>query len=66
MQKPEQGALPIVYAAVNKDIGTKGGLYISNCREKPVLSVALEPKIQKQLFDLSLRQTQLNDFFQYL
>ncbi|XP_014489388.1 PREDICTED: dehydrogenase/reductase SDR family member on chromosome X-like [Dinoponera quadriceps] len=63
---PEQGAIPIVYAAVNKDIGIKGGLYISNCREHSVLPMALESKIQKQLFDLSLKQAQLNDFFQYI
>ncbi|XP_032683278.1 dehydrogenase/reductase SDR family member on chromosome X-like isoform X2 [Odontomachus brunneus] len=63
---PEQGAIPIVYTAVNKDIEKKGVLYISNCRENAVLPVVLDTKIQQQLFNLSLKQAQLNDFFQYL
>ncbi|EFN84835.1 retinol dehydrogenase 12 [Harpegnathos saltator] len=63
---PEQGAIPIVYTAINKDIGMRGGLYINNCKESSILPKALEPKTQEQLFDLSLKQAQLNDFFQYL
>lgn len=63
---PEQGAIPIVYAALNKDIERKGGIYISNCKEYALPSAALEEKIQKQLFELSLKQVQLNDFFQHL
>lgn len=66
MQTPEQGAIPIVYTAVNKDIGLEGGLYISNCKKQSIHQMALEPKLQTKLFDLSLKQVQLNDFFQYL
>lgn len=66
LQTPEQGATPIVYTAVNKDIGMKDVLYISNCRENAVLPVVLDTKIQQQLLDLSLKQAQLSDFFQHL
>ena len=63
---PEQGALPVIYTALNKDIEKKGGIYISNCKESALPSVALEEQIQKQLFELSLKQVRLNDFFQHL
>ncbi|XP_072756155.1 retinol dehydrogenase 12 [Anoplolepis gracilipes] len=63
---PDQGATSIIYAALNKDIERKGGIYISNCKEAAIPSLALEEQIRKQLFELSLKQVQLNDFFQYL
>lgn len=66
MQSPDQGAIPISYAAVNKNIEKRGGLYISNCIESAIHPTALDFKIQKQLFELSLKQVQLDDFFQYL
>lgn len=66
LQTPEQGALPVIYTALNKDIERKGGIYISNCKESALPSVALEEQIQKQLFELSLKQVRLNDFFQHL
>ncbi|XP_029170063.1 dehydrogenase/reductase SDR family member on chromosome X-like [Nylanderia fulva] len=60
---PEQGAIPIIYAALNKDIERKGGIYISNCKEYALPSAALKEKIQKQLFEFSLKQVRLSDFF---
>ncbi|KAL0111887.1 hypothetical protein PUN28_013236 [Cardiocondyla obscurior] len=63
---PDKGATPIVYATVSTDIETKGGIYISNCRELAVPSLALDKEIQKQLFELSLKQVHLENFFQYL
>ncbi|EZA49899.1 Retinol dehydrogenase [Ooceraea biroi] len=62
----EEGATPIVYTAVNKEVEYKGGLYISNCKELPIPPHALVEKTQKELFDLSLEQLQLRDFFQFL
>ncbi|XP_012217294.1 dehydrogenase/reductase SDR family member on chromosome X-like [Linepithema humile] len=63
---PDEGAIPILYAALNKDIENKGGIYISNCKEYPNAAWALQKNIQKQLFELSLKQVKLHDFFQYL
>ncbi|KYN06931.1 PREDICTED: dehydrogenase/reductase SDR family member on chromosome X-like isoform X2 [Cyphomyrmex costatus] len=62
----DQGATPITYAAISKDIERKGGIYISNCKEMAVPSLALEKTTQEQLFELSLKQTHLENFFQYL
>ncbi|GAB1863445.1 Dehydrogenase/reductase SDR family member on chromosome X-like isoform X1 [Camponotus japonicus] len=63
---PDKGATPIIYAALNRDIEKKSGIFISNCKEAIPPSLALEEKIRKQLFELSLKQVQLNDFFQHL
>ncbi|XP_017766379.1 PREDICTED: retinol dehydrogenase 12-like [Eufriesea mexicana] len=63
---PKQGAISIVYTAVNKAIENCGGLYINNCRPGQVNPDALNSSIQKTLFDISLQQVQLNDFFQYV
>jgi len=66
LQTPDRGATPIVYAATSKDIEKKGGIYISNCKEIAVPPLALKKEIQEQLFELSLKQVHLKDFFQYL
>ncbi|XP_070150160.1 polyprenol dehydrogenase isoform X2 [Polyergus mexicanus] len=63
---PEQGAISIIYAALSKDIERKGGIYISNCKEAALPTLALEEQIRKQLFELSLKQVRLNNFFQHL
>ncbi|XP_012522301.2 dehydrogenase/reductase SDR family member on chromosome X [Monomorium pharaonis] len=63
---PDQGATPIIYAAINKDIEKKTGTYISNCKEIPVPSLALKEEIQERLFELSLKQAHLKNFFQHL
>jgi len=66
LQTADQGATPIIYAAISKDIEQKGGIYISNCKEIAVPSLALKEELQEQLFKLSLKQVHLKDFFQYL
>ncbi|XP_011868072.1 PREDICTED: dehydrogenase/reductase SDR family member on chromosome X-like [Vollenhovia emeryi] len=63
---PDRGATPIIYAAVSEDIERKGGLYISNCKEIATPSLALKEEVQERLFDLSVKQIHLKDFFQYL
>lgn len=63
---PDQGATPVIYAAVSKDIEKKGGLYISNCKELATPPLARRKDIQQQLFELSLKQVHLKKFFQYL
>ncbi|XP_026675609.1 retinol dehydrogenase 12 isoform X2 [Ceratina calcarata] len=63
---PKQGAISIVYAAANENVENSGGIYISNCRPSPVHPDALNLSIQTKLFDLSLQQVQLNDFFQHV
>ncbi|XP_020287595.1 retinol dehydrogenase 12-like isoform X2 [Pseudomyrmex gracilis] len=63
---PEQGAIPIVYVAVNKDVEIKSGTYFSNCKEVAAPSLALKEDIQKELFELTLKQVKLSDFFQLL
>lgn len=66
LQTPNQGATPIIYAAVSKDIEEKGGIHISNCKETSVPPLALDEEVQERLFKLSLKQVHLKDFFQYL
>ncbi|XP_003701517.3 retinol dehydrogenase 12-like isoform X1 [Megachile rotundata] len=66
MKSPRQGATSIVYAAVNKEVENYGGIYIGNCRSSPPHSDVSNLHIQKQLFELSLQQVQLGDFFQYV
>lgn len=61
---PIQGATPVVYAAVNKSIENKGGIYVTNCLESPVNPEALNLAIRDRLFKLSLEQVQLKDFFE--
>ena len=63
-QTAEQGATPIVYAAVNKSIEKKGGIYISNCLESSVNPQVLDSESRDRLFKLSLEQVQLKDFFE--
>lgn len=62
----DRGAIPIVYAATNVDIEEKGGIFISNCKEMAPPPLALEEEIQERLFELSLKQVHLRNFFQYL
>ncbi|XP_012063767.1 PREDICTED: retinol dehydrogenase 12-like [Atta cephalotes] len=62
----DQGATTVIYAAISKNLEKKGGVYISNCKEMIVPSLALEEKVRKRLFELSLKQTHLENFFQYL
>lgn len=66
IKTPEQGATPIVYAAISEEVKDHGGIYISNCKEESVHSLALDKSIQERLFELSLDQVHLKDFFQYL
>lgn len=63
---PKQGTISIAYAAVNENVENSGGIYINNCRPSPVHPDALSVSIQTKLFDLSLQQVQLSDFFQYV
>jgi len=65
-QTADQGATTVIYAAISKNLEKKGGVYISNCKEMIVPSLALEEKVRKRLFELSLKQTHLENFFQYL
>ncbi|KAF3429880.1 hypothetical protein E2986_09757 [Frieseomelitta varia] len=66
LKTPRQGAISIVYAAVNKAIENHGGMYINNCCPGEVHPDALNSSIQEKLFELSLQQIQLKDFFQYV
>lgn len=65
-QTAHQGAIPVTYATISKDIERKGGVYISNCKEMTVPSLALEEEVRERLFELSLKQIHLENFFQYL
>uniref|UniRef100_A0ABD2WPW5 Dehydrogenase with different specificities related to short-chain alcohol dehydrogenase n=1 Tax=Trichogramma kaykai TaxID=54128 RepID=A0ABD2WPW5_9HYME len=60
---PVEGATPIVYAAVNPTIEKKSGMYISNCQDSPINPLADDESLQNQLFDLSLKQTQIDATF---
>lgn len=62
LQTPNQGATPIVYAAISDDVERKGGIYISNCMQTGVSKEAENPDICKRLFNLSLEQTGLKNF----
>lgn len=66
LQTPDQAATSVIHPAVSKDIERKGGKYFSNCKEIAIPPLALEEEVQERLFELSLKQTHLKDFFQYL
>lgn len=55
-KSPEQGATPVVFAAISETIENRSGIYISNCRETPVKKFILNPsegyKLHKFTFDL--------------
>lgn len=59
-----QGATPIVFAAVNKTIEDKGGIYVADCLETSVNPQALDSSVRDRLFKLSLEQVKLKDFFE--
>ncbi|KAG5339921.1 DHRSX reductase, partial [Acromyrmex charruanus] len=65
-QTANQGATTVTYAALSKDLEKKGGIYISNCKEMTVPYLALKEEVRKRLFELSLKQIYLENFFQYL
>lgn len=55
-KSPENGAMPIVHAAISPAIENRSGIYISNCRETPIKKYILNPsegyKLHKFTFDL--------------
>ncbi|XP_023317872.1 retinol dehydrogenase 12-like isoform X3 [Trichogramma pretiosum] len=55
----EEGAVPVVYAAVSPLMEKKSGVYVSNCRESRVKAICNDELVQDRLFDLSLRQVGL-------
>ncbi|XP_063992141.1 retinol dehydrogenase 12 isoform X2 [Diachasmimorpha longicaudata] len=61
---PQQGATTIVYAAVNKGLQDRGGVYLRNCLEVAVNPLAEDKSIQEKLMALSLEQTRLKTFLQ--
>ncbi|XP_015115199.1 retinol dehydrogenase 12 [Diachasma alloeum] len=63
---PRQGATTIVYAAVNKGLEDRGGVYLSNCLEVAASPLAEDKSVQEKLMALSLEQTHLTNFLQYL
>ncbi|XP_076641405.1 retinol dehydrogenase 12 [Halictus rubicundus] len=65
-KNPKQGATSIVYAAVNKAIENKGGIYISNCLPSPQHPDTLDSSVQDKLMDLSLQQVQHKSVFEYV
>ncbi|CAG9560940.1 unnamed protein product [Danaus chrysippus] len=50
---PEKGAVSIHYACFNKEILSKGGLYIANCKEGFSNRFSKNEKYQEKLFKLS-------------
>lgn len=58
--------MTIIYAATNDKIKEHGGIYISNCKETKINPIAFDKSVQEKLFQLSLEQVQLKDFFQYI
>ncbi|KAJ1529795.1 hypothetical protein ONE63_006540 [Megalurothrips usitatus] len=55
-KSPENGAMPIVHAAISPLVENRSGIYISNCRETPVKKYVLDSsegyKLHKFTFDL--------------
>lgn len=66
LKNAKQGATSIVYAAVNKAIENKGGIYISNCLSSYEHPDALDSSVQDKLMDLSLQQVQHKSVFEYV
>ncbi|CAH0560515.1 unnamed protein product [Brassicogethes aeneus] len=47
---PKQGAIPIVYACVSKELEGKGGTYIHNCEIFETCQLAKSQELQEKLF----------------
>ncbi|XP_049874630.1 retinol dehydrogenase 11-like [Pectinophora gossypiella] len=58
---PEKGAISILHACFNKELGEKGGLYISNCIEGISNRFSKNTDHQKRLFELSCKLVDLNE-----
>ncbi|XP_043266434.1 retinol dehydrogenase 12 isoform X2 [Venturia canescens] len=65
-KSPEKGATTTVYAAVSPRIEHEGGIYLSNCRSSSINRLAKDENACNRLFELSLQQVKLKDFFQNL
>lgn len=52
-KSPEKGAVSILYACFDEDILSKGGLYISNCKEGFSNRFSKNGSHQEKLFKLS-------------
>ncbi|KAJ8668707.1 hypothetical protein QAD02_010370 [Eretmocerus hayati] len=60
-KSPEEGATPIVFAAVDPRVKNKSGLYLSNCLEARINPLGADEKLQDKLFEFSLQQLQSRD-----
>lgn len=53
LQKPIDGAQPIVYTSISPNLEGKGGTYISNCRIYPIAEIAKSDELQEKLFNFT-------------
>ncbi|XP_063239898.1 dehydrogenase/reductase SDR family member on chromosome X isoform X2 [Bacillus rossius redtenbacheri] len=59
---PEQGAVPVLYAAVGTELEGAGGTYISNCSVVPCSEAAARETTQEQLWARMMGMLQLETF----
>lgn len=52
-KSPEKGAISVLHACFNQDVLSKGGLYISNCKEGISNRFSKNEVYQEKLFNLS-------------
>lgn len=59
---PRQGSLSILYACLSPKLETRGGLYVSNCRQGVSNSYSKNENTQKKLFDLTCDMIKIKKF----
>jgi len=60
---PEEGSRTVVFAAISPKLEGKGGGYYSNCIRFPVHSLAKQADKQLKFFELSCKETRIDEFF---
>ncbi|XP_019873649.2 dehydrogenase/reductase SDR family member on chromosome X [Aethina tumida] len=61
-KSPRQGAVPIVYTCLSKDLEGKGGTYIHNCRIHETSELAKSVELQEKLFNFTNKLLKIDDF----
>lgn len=59
---PRQGSISILYACLSPKLETRGGLYVSNCRQGVSNSYSKNEVTQKKLFDFTCDMIKIKEF----
>lgn len=61
-QEPQQGAIPIIYAALSPELENKGGTYIHNCKIFSTSEAAKSIDLQEKLFEFTKKLLDIKSF----